>query len=244
MNKCCAKGNVSMRKSKKKDSRSLDFNCHPPALATCPVTYDKSVAVISSRRNATQYWPRPSPSLSTASRFSDGFNVRLLPEREKREKERGTSVPLSTTMAIEQGGPVGPARNPSHQSTPINPDRLLPPHLLAPTPWARGKRCYRRSNAINQADDGRSLATRARAPNFFYFSFSLSLSQSLLLSLAFSLSYPPKAVAPSFPLPEVLKFPAQEKKTLEESNTTHAPHSLLCWSDGYLFYFPEFPSVH
>ncbi|GIY18201.1 uncharacterized protein CDAR_40351 [Caerostris darwini] len=140
-------------------------------------------------------------------------------QKGRKERERGTSVPLSTTMAIEQGGPVGPAGNPSHQSTPINPDRLLPPHLLAPTPWARGKRCYRRSNAINQADDGLSLATRAPAP------------QRPRLRL--------------FPLPEVLKFPASGKrKTGErESNTTHALpcHSLsLVLMDIYFILPPSF----
>ncbi|GFW49290.1 uncharacterized protein TNCV_3058001 [Trichonephila clavipes] len=111
-------------------------------------------------------------------------------------------------MAIEQGGPVGPARNPSHQSTPINPDRLLPPHLLAPTPWARGKRCYRRSNAINQADDGLSLATRARAPNFFL-SFSLSVSAPVS---RFLFKLPPKGRGSVFSAPKGPQIPGSGKE--------------------------------
>lgn len=165
---------------------------------TCHVTYDKSVAVISSRRNATQYWPRPSPSLSAASRFLDGFNVRLLPERER----ESVSFPLSTTMAIERegeggGGPSGPCE----EIPAINPRLLtltgsLPPHLLAPD---SGKRCYRRSNAIHQ--QALSLATRARAPLVAAFFSLLSLSP---LNVSFLLK-----LCPLFSLPVVLEFPIQ-----------------------------------
>ncbi|GFT21502.1 uncharacterized protein NPIL_679231 [Nephila pilipes] len=196
----------------------------PPPLATCPVTYDKSVAVISSRRNATQYWPRPSPSLSTASRFSDGFNVRLLPEREKGRKREELVSPYRRRWLSSRG-----AQWALLEILAINLRLLTLTGSCLLTFWPRLLGREAKGVIVGAMPSIRPTTAshwpRGRVPLTF---FSLFLFQSLLLSLAFSLSYPPKAVAPSFPLPKVLKFPAQEKKTVEESNTTHAlPFSLV-----------------